>query len=479
MKVVRNIILILLVICGLSSCNEENFIKDSAAGIHFSMDTLYFDTVFTTLSTFTKNFTIYNPHKEYIRISELRLGGGSQSVFRINVDGVSGTEFHDIDIAPKDSLFVFVEATLSPNNSGDILLQQDSVITVTNGKTQDIDLVAWGQDVHMIRGEIIPTTTWQNDKPYLIIDYAIVDSLETLTIEPGVRVYFHKNAVLYVGGTLLARGDTGRQILFAGDRLEREYEDIPGQWGGIYFYLGSFDNVLDYTIVRGGNFGMRVDSVMNSNPTLTISNSIIAHQSSIGILGVGATIEAYNDLIYNCGSSALFLTIGGNYEFNQCTIANNYTESPARRNPSVYMDNYYIYNDTLDGGTIQKVVELRDIEKAYFGNCIIYGNLPNEILINKHPDGILNYEFVHCLMKFNQEGIDLDDPDHFTNNINFQDPLFVSWRDYNFQLDSLSPARNKGLLSIGEQFPLDLKRNSRTFDGKPDIGAYEWEGGAD
>ena len=49
-------------------------------------------------------------------------------------------------------MFIFVEATLDPNETADILLIQDSILFLTNGNLQDVDLVAWGQDVHIIRG---------------------------------------------------------------------------------------------------------------------------------------------------------------------------------------------------------------------------------------------------------------------------------------------------------------------------------------
>ncbi|MGC9338094.1 MAG: hypothetical protein ACP5EQ_08460, partial [Candidatus Cloacimonadia bacterium] len=192
------------------------------------MDTLYFDTVFTELSTVTKSFTIHNPNKDYIKISRLRLAKGENSVYRINLDGTPGTDFEDIEIPAGDSLYVFVEATLDPNNNDQILLQQDSVVTETNGNIQDIDLVAWGQDVHLLREEILTTQTWVNDKPYLIIDYVIVDSLEILTLDPGVRVYLHRDALFAIGGTLIANGEKDMPVTFSGDRLEELYEDVPG-----------------------------------------------------------------------------------------------------------------------------------------------------------------------------------------------------------------------------------------------------------
>ena len=455
------------------SCEREGFITQSDAALRFSLDTLYFDTVFTTLSTVTKSFTIHNPHKEFIRISSLRLAKGNNSVYRINLDGIPGTDFSDIEIPPKDSIYVFVEATLDPNNNDDILLQQDSIVTETNGNIQDVDLVAWGQDVHMLRREIIATQTWVNDKPYLIIDYAIVDSSEVLTMDPGVRVYLHRDAIFAVGGTLIANGEKDLPVTFAGDRLEKFYEDIPGQWGGIWFFAGSKDNYLNYTNIRSGNFGVIVDTFMNDNPTLEIANSTIQHMSSVGLLARGARVKGVNNVISNCGSSALALTIGGRYEFYHCTVANSGTYGVSRKEPSVYMSNYYFYNDTLPSGSVVQKAEIRDIEKAYFGNCIIWGSLGNELIIDKYPDGgVLDYLFENCLGKFDPAEVTITE-DKFPGLINLEDPKFISWKEYDFQLDTLSPAKDAGLESIGFQFPTDLNGADRTEDGKPDLGAYE------
>ncbi len=469
---IRYFIVIVSVIFASLSCEREGFITDPDASLRFSSDTLYFDTVFTTLSTITKSFTIHNPHKDFLKISRIRLAKGENSVFRINLDGVPGIDFENIEIPPKDSIYVFVDATLDPNNSDNIMLQQDSVVTETNGNVQDIDIVAWGQDVHMIRGEVLTTQTWVNDKPYLIIDYALVDSLEVLTMDPGVRVYLHRDAVFAVGGTLIANGEKDMPVSFSGDRLEKMYEDIPGQWGGIYFFAGTRDNRLNYTEVRGGNFGMIVDTTMNENPTLEITNSLIAHMSSVGLLARGAKIKGVNNLIYNCGSSALALTIGGSYEFYHCTIAGRWGYSPPRTDPSVFISNYYYYNDTLSTGDVVSKPEIRDIEKAYFGNCIIWGDMENELIIDKFPDiGTFNYKFENCLGKFNQDGFEFNFTD-FPNLIK-KYPEFISWNEYDFQLDTLSPAKDAGNELTGELYPLDRNRNSRIEDGKPDIGAYE------
>lgn len=469
----------LLILLGVASvllfaCEQERFITQEGMTVEFSLDTVYFDTVFTTLGTVTKSFTVKNPHSGTIRLSRIYLAGGQGSVFRINVDGVPGAEFRDVEIAPRDSMFVFVEATLDPNNSQGILLRQDSVVFVVNNTIRDIDLVAWGQDVHILRGAVLNSQTWTNEKPYLIIDYALVDTFQLLKIDPGVKVYFHRDAILLVLGTLEAKGSLDEPVLFAGDRLEKMYEDVPGLWGGIYFFRGSQDNIMDFVNIRNGTFGIIADTVVNDKPTLVLSNSTIAHISSVGLLGQGAHITAWNNVFAHCGSSSVALTIGGSYEFYHCTIANRWDYTPFRKNPAVYMSNYYFYNDTLSNGIVVKRVEIRNIEKALFSNCIIYGDLENELIVDKYEgDNLLEYRFENCLGRFSPAVNDLSDPLRFENLINNTDPKFISWKDYKFELDTLSPAKDKALLQTALSFPLDKNAVSRLDDGKPDIGAFE------
>jgi len=45
--------------------------------------------------------------------------------------------------------------------------------------------------------------------------------------------------------------------------------------------------------------------------------------------------------------------------------------------------------------------------------------------------------------------------------------------EYNYELDTLSPAQHSAAGNIALQFPYDLVGNSRLSDNGPDIGAYE------
>jgi len=447
------------------SCEREKFILDQPVQLRFSVDTVYFDTVFTEIGTMTKRLTVHNTYGNHIRISSIQLAGGEKSVFRMNVDGVPGISHNNVEIPPKDSLFVFVEASLDPNNSDDILLQEDSILFTTNNNLQTVNLAAWGQDVHMIREEVLQNGTWVNDKPYLIINYAYVDSNAVLNLDPGVRVYLHRDAVFFVGGTLLVNGTFDEPVYFRGDRLEKMYEDIPGQWGGIYLLAGSRDNMINHSVIRCGNFGIVIDTFMSeTTPALTIQNSFIADHSSFGILARGSYIHGSNTVIANCGTCAIALIWGGSYEFYHCTIANRWLYGGIRNTPAVFLNNYYI--------DVNEHTQVRDIHKAYFGNCIIYGTRQYEFEFEKDEkeEGILEYTLDHCIGRLGSAELD---PERLINVVIDKDPKFISWDDYNFELDTLSLAKDIGSLLIGEQVPSDKNGISRLTDGKPDAGAYE------
>jgi len=159
------------------------------------------------------------------------------------------------------------------------------------------------------------------------------------------------------------------------------------------------------------------------------------------------------------------LLIGGSYEFYHCTIANYWGAFTTRSTPAVVLNNYYedIYGN----------IQVRPIEKATFGNCIIYGSRESEFELDRYQDTELNYKLSHTISRIDAEEFDLGDKDHFVNYYNFEDPKFISVRDQNFKLDTLSPAKDKGSSDFASLFPTDLNGESRLLDDGPDIGAYE------
>lgn len=105
-----------------TSCVEdEDFATDSSINLKFSSDTLSFDTIFTTVGSITKQIRVFNPENSPIKIDRITLGGGNSSYFRLNVDGDTSLVAKDIEIAAKDSIFIFVRVELEPNNQNNPL----------------------------------------------------------------------------------------------------------------------------------------------------------------------------------------------------------------------------------------------------------------------------------------------------------------------------------------------------------------------
>lgn len=447
------------------SCRKEVYYSAPGARLDFSVDTLFFDTVFTTLGSTTRSFTVYNPYKTTLKISEITLGSGAQSFFRLNVNGRSGNSFQNIELAGGDSMYVFAEVTVDPLNSNTPVFVHDSVVFIVNGNIQDLDLVAWGQDVKLFDGAIIGTQTWNAEKPYLIIHSMFVDTAQSLTILPGTKVYLFNQSTIYVGGTIEVLGTYEDPVTFQGVRLEKMYEDIPGQWGGIYILNGSQNNKIEHAVIQNGIFGIHLGNLFAEDPPpdMNINNTVIMHMTWAGISSIGATINGGNLLIADCGFYNLLLTAGGDYTFDHCTLANFWNWSN-RTTPSLVLTDFYTLGDS--------VLITGDLTKAHFGNGIIYGNKDEEIQITMYDEaGEFRYYFDHCLVR--TESFDLADTLHFNQVIVNHDPGFISSSEYDFHPDSLAFIRNLGKREIAMQWPLDLEGNSRLEDAGPDLGAFE------
>ena len=465
---------VVAIVVSFSSCEDEGYMSSPDAQLHFSVDTITFDTIFTTIGSTTQRFTVHNPYGENILISRIRLSGGDFSSFRLNVNGEVGNEVFETEVPAQDSIFIFVEVTIDPNGENLPMVVQDSIEFTTNSNIQNIQLIAYGQDFELVKGETIKTTTWTSVKPYLVYDYAYVDSVSVLTIEPGTRIYFHKGAGLYVKGKILANGTFQEQIQFLPDRLEASYKNVPDQWNGIVLFSGSHENVFNFCNIKNANIGLQVGNIENEGyASVKLSNSKIENMAYAGLFALKSKIYGYNDLIANCGFYAVALLIGGEYEFYHTTIANywgNYS-SKARSTSSLVISNILIIEDSNGGKTSYN----GDLAKANFGNSIIFGNNVQEIELGNNNENEFNYLFENCI-------IQVADTFNTSNTTKYKnilkgpkyDPLFIDpYKEYNYQLDTLSPAKDVGKILIGDQFPLDILNNDRTEDKGPDLGAYE------
>ncbi|MEX2590781.1 MAG: hypothetical protein WD334_11305, partial [Chitinophagales bacterium] len=116
-----------------SSCRKDRFFTEGGEVLRFSEDTLSFDTVFTTLGSTTKALKVFNDNKLSVKIAEINLVGSNSSNFRLNIDGVPGNQVRDVEIGPRDSIYIFVEVTVDPTNLNNPFIIADEVEFHTNG----------------------------------------------------------------------------------------------------------------------------------------------------------------------------------------------------------------------------------------------------------------------------------------------------------------------------------------------------------
>lgn len=487
------LILSFLVLISLFSCRRDEPIAGSGVELQFSTDTLFLDTVFTTLGSSTYLLKVYNPANEKVVIDDIRLGTGQASDYRLNVNGNAGKQFSDVEILAEDSIYVFVEVTRQFAGSGNYFIFEDSLMFSNKGVDQNVKLITAVRDAHFhfpdrfisAGNTLIPYSvidcneTWIGDKPHVIYGYAVVDSGCVLNINTGAEVYFYSNSGLWVSnGASLRVGDDASgpgidSVLFAGDRLEPFYEDVPGQWGGplggIFLQGGSVNNSIQYATIKNATTALRLDSTPAKN--LDLNYSYILNSSRTAILGGFGNMEAHSLVVANAGLH-LFYAFGGDYRFRQCTFA-NYWDQSTRTTAAISLSNFLDAQDA--SGSVVRIV--RDLNQAYFGNCIITGNNQQEFAILKDESGILNYQVENALMKLDSDpaerGFDISDPILFQNILVNSDPDFRNIELNRYALDSNSQAVNQGNFSLVFDIPLDITGKSRTINSQPDLGAFE------
>lgn len=472
------VLLAIVFVLQMQSCRVDDFDTSPDARLEFSVDSLLFDTVFTTVGSSTRYFKVYNRYNSRINISHLQLAGGSSSYFRMNADGRSGTTIRDLEIGPRDSIFVFVEVTVDPVDQDLPLIIADSVVFQVNNNVQDVKLIAWGQDANFIRPNVNDTvlgidyhlitenSVWTGPKPWVIYGLVLVAPDVTLRIEEGARVHFHNQSALIFlqRSSLQVEGTLEEPVMFQGDRLEPGYSDLPGQWGYIWLTANSRNHSIDNAIIKNATYGIVMDSIGSlTEPTLRIQNTIIKNMDQTGLELRGAWVEANNLVVANCGVNAINMSLGGSYDFRHVTVGNYYSlPGSIRQTPSIVFNNYYI--DTTN------TVQVREFEKAYFGNSIIYGSLQQEILLDLYPDiSVANFMFDHSLVRttLNQQFELL-----FENSLFNIQPGFLDVNQNDYRLLEDSPAIGEGDREIAVDIPYDILGNSRM--DRVDLGAYQW-----
>jgi len=498
----RKILIVAIIsILAFASCRKDFSAQLSSGNLTFSKDTIYLDTVFTNIGSSTYNLKVYNKSNHAISIPSIKLGRGENSLYRINVDGIPGKQFQNVEILAKDSMYVFVETTIDFNQVTNPIYT-DSIVFDSGDKLQDVKLITLVQDANFLypskdlnglietikigldaEGNEIKVngfylnqnTTFTNEKPYVIYGYCGVPNGKTLTINAGANIYFHANSGLIIdkNATLIMNGETNNPIKIEGDRLESKFSDIPGQWGTIWLRAGSKNNVINNAIIKNASAGIIIDSIGNSNPTLTIKNTQIYNNTNFGIIGRETNIYGENLVINNSGQSSLACTVGGTYNFVQSTFVNFWSQN-FRQFPSVLINNYYTY--IKDGA---EVVEPRNLQAANFTNCIIDGNNNIEFILDKVEGANFNYAFKNNLLRFNDFSdiyaaiaeYNFEDTNYYSNNILNGTTDFKDANNNELIIGENSDGIQKAKESASQLIPYDILGILRSTPA--DIGAYQ------
>jgi len=460
----RRLCLFFLLSLYILACKKESFTDSKDAILRPTADTLHFDTVFTTTGSTTQFFKLMNENKQGIRVNTVRLAGGSASPFKINVDGTPGPQINGLEIAGKDSAYVFVTVSINPTAANLPFIVRDSIEISYNGNTTYVQLDAYGQNARFLRNRTINVNeTWDNTLPYVILGGLNVENGATLTITKGTKVHMHADAPFIVNGSLKVEGEKwdSTKVIFTSDRLDEPYRDFPGSYPGIIFSESSRNNLVQHAIIKNGYQGIvAVGPSPNASPKVTLQETIIDNIYDAGILASNSSIDARNVLISNCGKNIMLIR-GGQYNFTHCTAATFSSNYIQHKDPVLQVYNY------LNANTPTEPLS------AVFRNCIFWGEgsglVKNEVVVDKRGNTAFNVLFDHVLWRVETV------PQNITENsiLNNQAPQFdsinTSRRFYDFRLKPNSPALNKG---TNTSVNIDLDGNPRPV-GLPDLGAYE------
>ncbi len=490
----NRLLFILGILFTVCACRSDFETVTSKGDLVFSQDTIFLDTVFSTIGSSTFQLKVYNKSNQDISIPSIQLGKGLGSKYRMTVDGMSGNQgklFQDVTLLAKDSLYIFIETTANAADANPTdFLYTDQIQFGSGANLQKVELVTLVKEAvflfpqRLSNGgkETIPLGNkivegfylddnelhFTNQKAYVIYGYAAVPSGKIAVFDAGARVYFHANSGLVVGnnaslqinGRSSSTSQLENEIVFQGDRLQADYANVPGQWETVWF--GEATNVnIDHLTIKNASIGLLVQN--NNGTAASIKNTQIYNSAHYGILAQNGKIVAENLVINNAGEAALSCTYGGNYTFTHCTFNNNWN-TPNQM--AVALSNF----------KLGAVPETNALSKATFNNCIIYGSYSNELELNKKTGAAFEYQFNNCLIKMDAKAGATNplyqftnDPAHYNNILLNQDPKFQSSAKNKLNIDATSAAFAKGNTSY--LIPFDILGTTRTLP--PDLGAYQ------
>jgi hypothetical protein len=464
--------LLLLGFLGGCRLQPDGFV--AKGDLNFDTDTVFFDTIFTSLPSPTQRLVVRNGSGKNMLISEIKFETGDE--YEMIFDGITANRIENFEIADGDSVIAFIKFTSDKKDE----FSRDRLLFTVGNNTQRVDIEAFVWDAVFYQDSVLGgfgsgnLTVMGPDKKHLIDGPLYVADGHTLRILPGTQIYFtpRKDAnfnlisSIVVFGRLLVEGAQGNEVVFQQTRFGERYEESGGQWRGIAFGNIAKASKIDHAIIKNGLIGVYQESGnAGVSPKIHITNSEIRTMGAYGILSLGyqSALSNYpqllveNCLIHNCVEGTVGIYGGGNCDFRHTTLA-NYTVDFTRRSPQLIINNY---DDVAVYPT-----------EVSFENCLIWGSEEEEFAPDSFP---VNYyydvTFIASVLRTSLR------PKGFNvitaNTLEF--PKFVdptaakaNERDYHLKVDG--PAIN-----LGQPIPgLPHDKEGKPHDLRPDAGCYEF-----
>lgn len=446
MKGLRLLILTAVAAFGLIavSCIDDKVTDGGASRLEFSSPAVDFGTVFTGRASALQPLVVYNRGSEGVRLSRIGFAGNSVP-FRLNVDGMSGREFSDIEIRGGDSLYVFIDCLVEPTEEVRPFPVNASLEFTTGSESRSVSVEATGWNAVTLKDmKISGSVVFTSERPYLVEGTLQVEEGASLLLEAGTGLYFHAGAGMRIDGTLTASGEPGAPVVMQGDRLDLmlpdlAYADLAGQWAGVTFGPLSCDNSITGLEMKGTVSGLTFEAGANGL-RLKMLNCWL-HNSEGTVLSIGS---GDTEILGSCLSDAsqeVIATGGGSHKLVQSTVANYYLFGI----PSEPMV-------ALGGGATMEICNgiVAGMSAPFSGEG---GVTCRNVLFS--ASGSDDSQFVGCIWG--------------------ADPMFYTDREayiYDYRLRPGSPALGAGLVEWAQECPVDFYGVSRLAGGTPALGAY-------
>ncbi|QZE14407.1 hypothetical protein K4L44_00525 [Halosquirtibacter laminarini] len=445
----------------LNACKLNDEVGFSGGDLAFSTDTIMVDTLFADHASKVYNLKVYNPSDKNLLVHHVSLQGGDNSVYKVNVDGMSGSSFQDISILPKDSLFLFIKAKFPSSENSAPILMKDSIFFKTDMGTAKVLLIGWNQNFERIPSFTDTKTVLKSDKPYLVSKMVEVPVSHELIVKAGTQLYFDLDAGVNVKGRVIVEGTSDSFVQFYTSNRDTMYRDVANQWKGLYFASTSRDNKMSWCDIRNANSGC----VFEEGSSAKLDHLKMEKMTWTGIQATNASLHVSNSLIADVRYYAVLLQGGGDYFFDCCTLTN--FNSPNlngfRTNASLFI------TDNIEK---EEKSAVADFHSLVWRNSIVEGPFYNEVEIVDSESAQKVVQFEHCLLRCDFKALNLQKEQTEGSMVSDRN-TFIDNGKANYHLSEKSLAKGLGIYT--ESYSnLDLDGLQRGEGSRYDVGCYRW-----